>query len=69
MQELALLMEAGCVDARDEELVRLVKQAKAGATTAFDAILLRYQRQVLGTALRLLNRNLLRRSGSRRLKN
>ena len=29
MQELALLMEGGCVDARDQEFVRLVKQAKA----------------------------------------
>ena len=58
MQELALLMEAGGVDARDEELIRLVRQAKAGDTAAFEAILVRYQRQVLLTALRLLNRNL-----------
>jgi RNA polymerase sigma-70 factor (ECF subfamily) len=58
MQELALLMEAGCVDTRDDEFVRLVKQAKAGDTAAFEAILVRYQRHVLGTALRLLNRNL-----------
>jgi RNA polymerase sigma-70 factor, ECF subfamily len=58
MQELALLMEGGCVDARDEEFVRLVKQAKAGDTTAFEAILGLYERRVLLTALRLLNRNL-----------
>jgi len=58
MQELVLLMEAGGVDARDEELGRLVKQAKAGDMAAFEAILVRYQRQVLLTALRLLNRNL-----------
>ncbi|MBZ5593972.1 MAG: sigma-70 family RNA polymerase sigma factor [Acidobacteriia bacterium] len=58
MQELALLMEAGSVDARDEEFVRFVKQAKAGDRAAFEAILIRYQRQVLVTALRLLNRNL-----------
>jgi RNA polymerase sigma-70 factor, ECF subfamily len=58
MQELALLMEAGGVDARDEELIRLVRQAKAGDTAAFETILVRYQRQVLLTALRLLNRNL-----------
>jgi RNA polymerase sigma-70 factor (ECF subfamily) len=32
----------------------LVVRAKAGETKAFDALLLRYQRQVLGTALRLL---------------
>jgi len=51
-------MEAGGVDARDEELIRLVRQAKAGDTAAFEAILVRYQRQVLLTALRLLNRNL-----------
>jgi RNA polymerase sigma-70 factor (ECF subfamily) len=58
MQELALLMEGGCVDARDEEFVRLVKQAKAGDTAAFEAILGLYERRVLLTALRLLNRNL-----------
>ena len=58
MQELALLMESGCVDARDQEFVRLVKQAKAGDTAAFEAILGLYERRVLLTALRLLNRNL-----------
>ena len=58
MQELALLMEGGGVDARDEEFVRLVKQAKAGDTAAFEAILGLYERRVLLTALRLLNRNL-----------
>jgi RNA polymerase sigma-70 factor, ECF subfamily len=58
MQELALLMESGCVDARDEELARLVKQAKAGEPAAFEAIMIRYQRQVIGTALRLLTGNL-----------
>jgi len=58
MQELALLMESGCVDARDEEFVRLVKQAKAGDMAAFEAIMRLYERRVLLTALRLLNRNL-----------
>ncbi|HVP46509.1 MAG TPA: sigma-70 family RNA polymerase sigma factor [Bryobacteraceae bacterium] len=58
MQELALLMDSGCLDARDEEFASLVKQAKAGDTAAFDAIMIRFERQVLGTALRLLNRNL-----------
>jgi RNA polymerase sigma-70 factor (ECF subfamily) len=58
MQELALLMESGCVDARDQEFVRLLKQAKAGDTAAFEAILSLYERRVLLTALRLLNRNL-----------
>src|SRR5260370_20323553 len=58
MQELALLMEGVCVDARDEEFARLVKQAKAGDTAAFEAILGLYERRVLLTALRLLNRNI-----------
>lgn len=58
MQELALLMETGCVDARDEEFVRLVKLAKAGDATAFEAIMRLYERRVLLTAVRLLNRNL-----------
>jgi len=58
MQELALLMESGCGDARDEEFVRLVKLAKAGDAAAFEAIMRLYERRVLLTALRLLNRNL-----------
>jgi hypothetical protein len=58
MQELVLLMEGGCVDARDQEFVRLVKQAKAGDRAAFETILSLYERRVLLTALRLLNRNL-----------
>jgi RNA polymerase sigma-70 factor, ECF subfamily len=58
MQELALVMEGERPDARETELARLVKQAKAGDAGAFEAILVRYERLVLLTALRLLNRNL-----------
>jgi RNA polymerase sigma-70 factor (ECF subfamily) len=58
MQTLALCMEADCDYAPEPELARLVKQAKAGDTAAFEAILRRYQRQVLLTALRLLSGNL-----------
>ncbi|HUJ23703.1 MAG TPA: sigma-70 family RNA polymerase sigma factor [Bryobacteraceae bacterium] len=58
MQELALTMAADCIDAQEPEFARLVKRAKAGDTAAFEAILVRYERQVLLTALRLLNRNL-----------
>ncbi len=58
MQELALLMGADCVDAREPEFARLVKQAKAGDTAAFEAILCKFERKVLLSALRLLNGNL-----------
>jgi RNA polymerase sigma-70 factor (ECF subfamily) len=58
MQELALLMEADCVDAGDLEFARLVKQAKTGDMAAFEAILCRFERKVLLSALRLLNGNL-----------
>jgi RNA polymerase sigma-70 factor (ECF subfamily) len=58
MQELALLMGSDCVDAREDEFALLVKRAKAGDTAAFEAILGRYERTVLLTALRLLNGNL-----------
>jgi len=58
MQELALVMSGECLDARELELARLVKQAKAGDMAAFEAILVRHERQVLMTALRLLNGNL-----------
>ena len=58
MQELALLMESGSVDARDEGFVRLVKRAKAGDMAAFEEILGLYERRVLLAAMRLLNRNL-----------
>ena len=58
MQELALLMEPGCVDARDQEFVRLVKRAKSGDMAAFEEILGLYERRVLLAAMRLLNRNL-----------
>lgn len=58
MQDLALVMSGECPDAREAEFARLVKQAKAGDAAAFEAILTRYERQVLMTALRLLDRNL-----------
>ncbi|HKW97755.1 MAG TPA: RNA polymerase sigma factor [Bryobacteraceae bacterium] len=58
MQDLALVMSGECPDERKLEFARLVKQAKAGDAAAFEAILMRYERQVLMTALRLLNRNL-----------
>src|SRR5579864_300749 len=58
MQDLALLMAGDCVDAREAEFACLVKQAKAGDTAAFEAIMSLYERQVLLTALRLLNGNL-----------
>jgi RNA polymerase sigma-70 factor, ECF subfamily len=58
MQELALVMGGECLDAREVEFARLVKLAKAGDVAAFEAILLRHERQVLMTALRLLNGNL-----------
>ncbi len=58
MQTLALFMEADCVYAPEPELARLVKQAKAGDTAAFEAILRRYQRQVLLTSLRMLSGNM-----------
>src|SRR5690242_10310057 len=58
MQELALVMSGECLDAREVEFARLVKQAKAGDMAAFEAILVRHERQVLLTALRLLNGNL-----------
>jgi RNA polymerase sigma-70 factor (ECF subfamily) len=58
MQELALRMGADCVDAREAEFARLVKQAKAGDTAAFEAILCEFERKVLLSALRLLNGNL-----------
>lgn len=58
MQDLALVMSGECPDAREAEFARLVKQAKAGDAAAFEAILTRYERQVVMTALRLLNRNL-----------
>lgn len=57
MQTLALFMEGDCVYAPEPELARLVREAKAGDTAAFEAILRRYQRQVLMTALRLLSGN------------
>jgi RNA polymerase sigma-70 factor, ECF subfamily len=58
MQTLALFMEADCVYAPEPELARLVKQAKAGDPAAFEAILRRYQRQVLLTSLRMLSGNM-----------
>lgn len=58
MQELALLMGGECVNAQEPEFTRLVKQAKAGDAAAFEAILIRHERPVLLTALRLLNGNL-----------
>jgi RNA polymerase sigma-70 factor (ECF subfamily) len=58
MQELALLMGPGCIDEREAEFVRLVKRAKAGDNAAFEAILGRFERRVLLTALRLLSGNL-----------
>src|SRR5207245_3411040 len=58
MQELALVMAGGRLDAPEEQLALLVKRAKSGEIAAFEEILGRYERQVLGTALRLLGRNL-----------
>ena len=58
MQELALVMTGECLDAREPEFARLIRQAKAGDTAAFEAILLQYERRVLATALRLLTGNL-----------
>ena len=58
MQELALVMAGERLDAPEEQLVLLVKRAKSGDIAAFEEILGRYERQVLGTALRLLGRNL-----------
>jgi RNA polymerase sigma-70 factor (ECF subfamily) len=58
MQELALVMTGERLDAREEEFARLVKQAKKGDAGAFEAILLRYDRRVLSTAMRLLNGDL-----------
>jgi len=55
MQELALLMGPGCIDDREAEFVGLVKRAKAGDSVAFEAILVRFERRVLLTALRLLS--------------
>lgn len=58
MHELALIM-AGERPGRDqEEFARIVGEAKAGSIVAFEFLLRRYERQVLMTALRLLNGNL-----------
>lgn len=58
MQELALIMVGDRPDSDWEEFARTVKEAKAGDAVAFESILRRYERQVLMTALRLLNGNL-----------
>ena len=58
MQELALPMAGDGIDAREPEFACLVKRAKAGDTAAFETILHQYERKVLLTALRLLNRDL-----------
>ena len=58
MQELALLMVTECADAQEPEFARLVRQAKAGDASAFEAILCQFERRVLLTAMRLLNGNL-----------
>ena len=55
MHELALPMTGGEGGrAEDRELALLVRRAKAGDTAAFEEILLRHERRVLLTALRLL---------------